>query len=315
MNIRPLRPLLALAILLLPSLRAASGVAGGGDPAAASKVIDLWPEGVPGLKPELPPEGIVNNRVVRVSHPTLTCYPAPADLAAGTAIIICPGGGYDHLSMENEGSAVAHWLNSIGVSAFVLKYRLKEYGAPAPLQDVLRAIRLVRSQAADFAVRPDRVGVIGFSAGGHVAACAATLYDDPDGKTGAKLDEVSARPDFALLLYPVITMAPPGVENGSRGALLGRTPTPDQLTHWSADQHVTRTTPPTFLVQAGDDRTVPADNNSVQFYLALRKAGVPAELHFYEAGGHGFGMTSRTRAAEWPLRAAEWLKGHGWLAK
>ena len=257
--------LFVIIAMLTTSLHAADAPPASTPAAGEPKVIDIWPEGPPGFNAALPPEGIVNNRVARVSYPTLTFFPAPADKAAGTAIIICPGGGYDHLSTENEGSAVAQWLNTVGVSAFVLKYRLKEYGAPAPLQDVLRAIRTVRASAADFGVRADRVGVIGFSAGGHVAACAATLYDDPDGKTGAKLDEVNARPDFAMLLYPVITMVPPGVENGSRSNLLGRTPTPEQLAHWSADQHVTAQTPPTFIVQAGDDRTVPVENNSIQF--------------------------------------------------
>ena len=282
-------------------------------PAPALQVIDLWPEGVPGLKPNATPERITPTSAANIHHPTLTVYPAPAGTANGTAVVICPGGGYSNLSMENEGASIARWLNSRGVTAFVLKYRLKEYGQPAPLQDVLRALRTVRSQATAFKVNPDRLGIIGFSAGGHLAACAATLYDDPDGKTGAKLDETSARPDFAMLLYPVITMDPAFFHKGSRDNLIGTNPAPELTALYSTELHVTRTTPPTFLAQAEDDRTVPVEN-SIQFYLALRKAGVQAELHLYEKGGHGFGLkTNVGRAAEWPLRAEDWMRGHGWL--
>ena len=282
-------------------------------PAPALQVIDLWPEGVPGLKPNATPERITPTSAANIHHPTLTVYPAPAGTANGTAVVICPGGGYSNLSMENEGASIARWLNSRGVAAFVLKYRLKEYGQPAPLQDVLRALRTVRASAASFQVRPDRLGIIGFSAGGHLAACAATLYDDPDGRTGAKLDEVNARPDFAILLYPVITMDPSFTHGGSRTNLIGANPTPEQVAHYSTELHVTRTTPPTFLAQAEDDRTVPVEN-SIQFYLALRKAGVQAELHLYEKGGHGFGLRQNVgRAAEWPRRCEDWLRSHGWL--
>jgi len=312
MNHLPSRLLLACSMLLLPVvwLRAADAAM----PAPSSlKAIDLWPEGVPGLKADLPPETLVNGGASHVHSPTLTVWPAPADKANGTAVVVCPGGGYTHLSMENEGAAVARWLNTLGVSAFVLKYRLNDYGQPAPLQDVLRALRLVRSQAADFSVKPDRIGVMGFSAGGHLASCAATLYDDPDGKTGAALDATSARPDFAVLMYPVITMLAPNVHTGSRDALLGRGATPELLAHYSTEQHVTKNTPPVFLAQAEDDRTVPVDN-SVMFYLALRKAGVPAELHLYEKGGHGFGLKPNLgRVSEWPLRCEEWMRSHNWL--
>ncbi len=306
---KPLLPALLPLIFLAMMVSAMKG-------AADLPVIDLWPEGVPGLKPGLPPETLTNTSAAHVSHPTLTVYAAPEALAGGAAVIICPGGGYVHLSMENEGSAVATWLNSLGVSAFVLKYRLgPECGQPAPLQDVLRAIRTVRSQAAGFKVSPQRVGVIGFSAGGHLASCAATLYDNPAGRTGAALDAVSARPDFALLLYPVITMDPAFAHLGSRTALLGANPAPDLVSLYSTERQITATTPPCFLVHAEDDRTVPIEN-TIQFYLALRKAKVPAELHVFEKGGHGFGMKSNLGpASTWTLRAADWLKAHGWLTK
>jgi len=280
---------------------------------ADARVIDLWPEGVPGLRADATPEKLENNRAFNIHHPSLTHYPAPAGKACGTAVVICPGGGYLRLSMENEGTQVAEWLNSLGVSAFILKYRLGEYGHPAPLRDVLRAIRLVRSRAAEFGVKPDRIGVLGFSAGGHLTSSAGTLYNDPDGQTGAKLDEVSARPDFFAPIYPVITMKDPFVHTGSRKALLGATPAPELIEKMSTHQQVTKDTPPAFLVHAEDDKTVPVEN-TLLFYAALRQAGVPAEVHLYEKGGHGFGMRSDLgQASTWTKRCEEWLRSHGWL--
>ena len=279
-----------------------------------AKTFDLWPEGVPGLRPEAPPETEHDHRVANVSQPTLTWYPAPADIATGTAVIVCPGGGYGWLSMEKEGSSPAHWLNGLGVSAFVLKYRVAPYEHPAELRDVLRAVRLVRSRAAEFGIRPDRLGVMGFSAGGHLASCAGTLYDAPEGRTGAALDAVSARPDFLVLIYPVITMREPFAHAGSRRNLLGPNPTEEQLHHLSTDEQVTQDTPPTFLVETTADRTVPVEN-SLRFYEALRRAGVAgAEMHLYEQGPHGFGLRPGFGAAsEWPHLCELWLRQHGWL--
>src|SRR5262249_35618732 len=156
-----------------------------------------WPEGVPGAKPNSGEERNVDARISNVQVPTLTYLAAPTNTSVGTAVIVCPGGGYARLAWDKEGTDIAKRLNAIGVSAFVLKYRLLEYGHPAPLQDVLRAIRTVRSQAAHFGLKPDRIGVMGFSAGGHVAATAATMFDSPEGRTGATIDSTSARPDFA----------------------------------------------------------------------------------------------------------------------
>lgn len=280
-----------------------------------TKVVELWPEGVPGLRADASPEKVNDGRVGNVHQPTLTWYPAPAGLACDTAVIICPGGGYGWLSMENEGSTPAHWLNSLGVSAFVLKYRLAEYGHPAPLQDVLRAVRLVRARAAEWGVKPNRIGVLGFSAGGHLAACAGTLYDAPEGRTGAALDAVSARPDFLVLLYPVITMKDPYVHAGSRRNLLGPQPTPEQIDHLSAEEQVTNDTPPAFLVATTADKSVPVEN-SIEFYEALHRAGVPAELHLYERGPHGFGLKPGYGAtSEWPRLCEQWLRLHGWLGE
>ena len=280
------------------------------------QTLDLWPEGVPGLRPDAGPENDENDHASNISHPVLLCHPAPAATACGAAVIICPGGGYARLSMENEGTSPAHWLNGLGVSAWILKYRLGDYGHPAPLRDVLRAVRLVRSRAAELGVRPDRIGVMGFSAGGHLAACAGTLYDAPEGRTGAALDAVSARPDFLLLLYPVITMKDPYVHAGSRRQLLGPNPTPALIAHLSTEDQVTKDTPPTFLVATTADRTVPVEN-SLLFYQALHRAGVAgAELHLYERGPHGFGLKpGYGPTSEWPRLAEQWLRLHGWLTR
>lgn len=283
--------------------------------ASAQEVIELWPEGVPGLRADASPERMENNRVSNVHVPSLTVFPAPADKATGAAVIICPGGGYVRLSMENEGTSAARWFNSIGVTAFVLRYRMVEYGHPAPLRDALRAVRLVRSRAADFAVQPDRIGMIGFSAGGHLAASAGTLFDGAEGRTGAALDAVSGRPDFLLLMYPVITMETPHTHRGSRDALLGREATPDLIQSMSLHTRVTKETPPTFLVHTQEDRGVPADN-SILFYQALTAAGVPAELHIFEKGPHGFGMRSDLGpTSRWIDRAEDWMRARGLLTK
>jgi acetyl esterase/lipase len=188
-----------------------------------------------------------------------------------------------------------------------------EYGHPAPLRDVLRSIRLVRSRAAEFGVKPDRIGILGSSAGGHLAASASTLFDDPDGKTGAALDAVSGRPDFAVLLYPVITMDAKLTHAGSRKALLGANPTPEAVAHLSVELHVTKDTPPTFLVGTEEDKTVPIEN-SLMYFQALRHAGVPAELHIWPKGPHGFGMRQDLPGpSSWTNRLEEWLGRGGWL--
>jgi acetyl esterase/lipase len=277
------------------------------------KPIELWPEGVPGPVVAAAPEGIENGHVVRVSIPTLTVYAPPPGKANGAAAIVCPGGGYMVLALDKEGVELTRWLNDIGVTVFMLKYRIAPQQHPAPLRDVLRAVRLVRSRAAEFGVDPHRIGVVGASAGGHVAASAATLFDAPEGKTGAALDAVSARPDFAVLLYPVVTMSAPAVHAGSRQALLGPHPTPAVMEHLSLERQVTRQTPPTFLVHTAEDTSVPAEN-SILFYRALLAAGVPTELHLYEKGPHGFGIKPGLGpTSDWPKRAEEWMRAHGWL--
>jgi acetyl esterase/lipase len=283
--------------------------------AAEPAVIDLWPEGVPDLRADASDEKDEGNgRISNVHHPRLTVYPAPADRANGTGVIVCPGGGYVRLAMEHEGAAVARWLNSLGVSAYVLRYRMVEYGHPAPLRDILRSVRLLRSRASEFGLNPERIGVLGFSAGGHLAASAGTLFEAPEGKTGAALDTTSARPDFMILLYPVITMTrEPYVHAGSRRGLLGPNPTAELQEHLSMELQVRKDTPPAFIVHTEEDKSVPV-KNSLLFYEALQQAGVSAELHIFEKGPHGFGLRPDLGpTSEWPARCETWLRFHGWL--
>ncbi len=278
--------------------------------AAEPRVIPLWPEGVPGLKTQAPPETVVDGRFTNVHHATLTMYAPEVNKSTGVAIIVAPGGGYVRVT---DGVGDARWLNSLGVTVFVLKCRLNTYGHPAPLRDVLRAVRTLRSRAAEFSIRPDRIGVMGGSAGGHLSACAATLWDSPLGKTGHPLDQISARPDFAALIYPVVTMDDPFAHKGSRRALLGADPTPEQIELLSIEKQVRSNSPPFFIAATMADRSVPVEN-SLQLYQALRNAGVPAELHCYAVGAHGnsrdpqYGPT-----AKWPDRMEEWLRFNRWL--
>ena len=276
-------------------------------------VIPLWPEGVPDARPGGGQERIEDGRVYNVQVPTLAHFAAPRETANGSAVIVCPGGGYARLAVSKEGTELTRRLNALGVAAFVLKYRLVEFGHPAPLRDVLRAVRLVRSRAAALGVRPDRIGVFGASAGGHVAACAGTLFDVPAGRTGSTLDATSARPDFVALLYPVVTMRDPYAHAGSRRNLLGANPAPGLVALMSADEQVRRDSPPFFLVHTAEDASVPVEN-SLLLYAALRRAGVPAEMHLYEKGPHGFGTAAGLGStSDWPQRLEQWMRAHGWL--
>jgi len=273
-------------------------------------VIPLWSEGVPGLQTNAGPEVEINGRFTNIHNPTITMHAPDVAKSSGTAIIVSPGGGYVRVG---DGKTDARWLNPLGITVFVLKYRLDNYGHPAPLQDVLRAVRIVRSRAAEFGIRPDRIGVMGSSAGGHLSACAATMWDSPEGKTGNALDDVSARPNFAALIYPVITMEDAFVHKGSRKALFGDNPTPEQIQLLSLEKHIRTNTPPVFLAATMADKSVPVEN-SLRFYQALRDAGVPAEMHTYAVGSHGdsrdpqYGPT-----AKWPQRCEEWLRFNNWI--
>jgi len=276
-------------------------------------VIPLWPEGVPGAKDIGPEHTDATGRISHVSNPTLTFCPPAMDRPNGTAIILCPGGGYSVLSNVREGVQFSNWLSTLGVTTFILKNRLGDFGYPAPQQDVMRAVRLVRSRAAEFHVDPDRIGVMGSSAGGHLAASAGTLFDHALGKTGAALDAVSARPDFLILMYPVITMEDPYVHAGSRRELLGAQPKPELVQLMSVEKQVTAATPPTLLIHTQEDQTVPVEN-SILFYQALTRAHVPAEMYLFEHGTHGMGLKAEFgTASDWTKRAEEWLRHRGLL--
>jgi acetyl esterase/lipase len=279
---------------------------------AAPQVIELWPEGVPGLKPDAGPEKIVDGRITNIHHPSLLVF--PPEKPNGCAVVLCSGGGYVRISVNPQGDSSTRLLNRLGITVFALKYRLSDYGHPAPLQDVLRAVRRVRSQAAEFGVDPRRVGVMGTSAGGHLSACAATLWDHAAGKTGATLDAVSARPDFAVLVYPVITMAQPFAHAGSRDALLGTSPASATAALLSVETQVRKDTPPVFIAATMADTVVPVEN-SLAFYQALVKAGVPSELHVYPHGDHGNSLDPRHGpTATWPARLEDWLRFQDLLA-
>lgn len=265
----------------------------------------LWPGGAPGA---LGAED--------ADRPSLSLYLPPAGRATGAGVVVCPGGGYRNLALDHEGDQIARWLNSFGVAAFVLKYRLgPRYRHPAPLQDAQRALRTVRHRARDLNLAPNRIGIMGFSAGGHLASTAGTHFDAGDASAPDPIDRQSSRPDFLILGYPVISFTTAYTHRGSRSNLLGDNPDPKLVESLSNEKQVTAETPPTFLFHTNEDKGVPAEN-SVLFYLALRKAGVPAEMHIYEPGPHGVGLAPLDRVlASWPDRLAEWFQTRGLLRR
>ncbi len=255
-----------------------------------------------------------------VSHPKLLVYLSPAGKATGVAgkgtaaVVVCPGGAYLHLAFTHEGTDVAKMLNELGIAAFVLKYRLpndetmvdKTIG---PLQDAQRAIQVVRQRANEWGVDPAKVGIMGFSAGGHLASTAGTHFEKAVIENPEK---TSLRPDFMILLYPVISFEDSIAHRGSRDNLIGLRPDAALVRKYSNELQVTAQTPPTFLVHAGDDRVVPVAN-SLHFYEALQANGVPAEMHIYPQGGHGFGMNNPTTQDRWTDRLKNWLLAGGWI--
>jgi acetyl esterase/lipase len=240
-------------------------------------------------------------------NPTLTYY-APSN-ATGAAIVVCPGGGYRNLALDHEGRQIADWLNGRGIAAFVLKYRLgPRYRHPAMLDDAQRAIRTVRARAAAWNLDPARVGIWGFSAGGHLASTAATRFDSGNPNAPDPVERVSSRPDILILSYPVISLTTPYTHRGSLQNLLGENPPPALAESLSNEKQVTPHTPPTFLFHTNADTGVPPEN-SLLFYLALRKAGVPAEMHIYETGRHGVGLAYTDPVlASWGERLTDWLR-------
>ncbi len=284
-------------------LAAAAGISAAQNSSRTPEPELLWPGGAPGA---------LGNQ--DADKPSLTSYLVPQGRGTGTAVIVCPGGGYGALSMDKEGDQIARWLNSIGVTAFVLKYRLgPKYHHPIELGDAQRAIRTVRAKAAAYRVLPDRVGIMGFSAGGHLASTASTHFDAGNRDAPDPIDRAGSRPDFAILCYPVISFTTPYTHRGSLRNLLGDQPDPKLVESLSNELQVTAQTPPTFLFHTNSDTGVPAEN-SVLYYLALRKAGVPAEMHIYERGPHGVGLAQTDEAlSSWPARLAAWLRVRGLL--
>ena len=249
-----------------------------------------------------------------INIPTLTWYAPWNRNGATTAVIVMPGGGYQFLATNHEGRQVANWLNALHVTAFVLKYRVgPRYHHPVEMKDAQRAIRHVRLRAKEFNIRPDRLGVMGFSAGGHLASTTGTHFDAGNPGAADPVDRVSSRPDFLILAYPVISFTADYSHKGSVKALLGDNPGPALLKELSNEFQVTAETPPTFIFSTNADTGVPPEN-SVVFYLALRKAGVSAEMHIFEKGPHGVGLDLADPAlSEWPTLLANWLRGRGLL--
>jgi acetyl esterase/lipase len=266
---------------------------------AEPQTFPLWENGAPGA--------LGNSES---DQPTLTYYPPV--YPTGTAVVIAPGGGYVFVATNHEGRQIANWFNALGVAAFVVKYRVgPRYHHPIELGDAHRAIRLVRSRAAQYGVRPDQIGIMGFSAGGHLASTAATHFDSGNPAAPDPVDRVSCRPDFAVLVYAVISFMAPYAHPGSVKSLLGENPDPQLVRDLSNELQVTPQTPPTFLFSTGPDTAVPPEN-AVAFYLALHKARVPAELHIFEKGPHGVGLALGDPALGiWPTLLANWLRGHG----
>ena len=259
-------------------------------------------------------------RVSNVSRPTLTLYEAPKDKANGTAVIVCPGGGYAMLAAGHEGSDVAKKLNEMGITAIVLKYRLpndstminKEIG---PLQDAQKALIVVRQKAKEWNIDPHKIGIMGFSAGGHLVSTTGThfQYDYVNDHPNKKLSQnMPVRPDFMVLVYPVISFSDSLAHKGSRTRLLGEHPSAEKIAQYSNELQVTKYTPPTFLVHAKDDKTVVVQNSEL-FYAALQKHKVPSEIYLYEKGGHGFGLVNKTSDVSWMDLLEQWLKKNKWV--
>jgi len=283
-------------------------------------VIPLYKDSIPNSKPTNDeetteyPNGITI--ISKISRPTLTIFLPEKNKANGTAVLICPGGGYWVTASSHEGTDVAKEFNKMGVAAFVVKYRIpndatminREIG---PLQDAQQAMKIVRDRAAEWNVNPGRIGIMGFSAGGHLASTAGTHYNDI---VIPNMEHTSLRPDFMILIYPVISFNESISHLGSRDQLIGKTPTAEKIKQYSNELQVTNQTPPAFLVHASDDDAV-NPQNSIRFYEALVKNKIPAELHIYQSGGHGFGMKQKNENELWMERCRNWMAINGWLKK
>lgn len=287
---------------------------------SAQEVIPLWQEGIPGAiaeatyieKIETKDEAGRPTRISHVTQPTLTVYHPTKEKATGAAVLICPGGGYGILAVQHEGVEVAQWLNSLGITAAILKYRLPssrimEDQKIGPLQDAQRGLRILRQNAQKWGLQTNKIGVLGFSAGGHLASTLSTHYNSP---VYSHSGLVSARPDFSILIYPVISFKKNLYHGGSRKNLLGAQETPDQIHRFSNEEWVDENTPRAFLVHSIDDGAVPVENSFV-YALALKKNKVDVELHAYQKGGHGYGLGRNNTEKSWPEACARWLENSG----
>ena len=281
--------------------------------------IKLWPDGIPGSKTD--PSYVekittTDGRITRcekVVTPDLTVFlPAP-EKVNGAAVLICPGGGYGVLAFDHEGNAIAKWLNDNGIAGIILKYRLpsdqimidKSIG---PLQDAQEAMRVIRRNAVSWKINPDRVGVIGFSAGGHLASTLSTHYAE---KVYEVKDNTSARPNFSLLIYPVVSFDTLITHRGTRNNLIGLKPDIKQVQRFSNELQITADTPPAFLVHSADDKAVPV-MNSIGYFTGLQKNNIPVELHIFQKGGHGYGLSPNGGTeSSWPALCIKWLKAMG----
>ncbi len=280
--------------------------------------LPLWPAGkVPNYQKTAETEKRDTAEIIHISYvqtPDITVYLPAKRNASGQAVIICPGGGYSTLAYNWEGSDVAKLLNGKGIAAIVLKYRLpnsKSNITPhlTPLMDAKRAIRLVRANAAKWNIKKDKVGIMGFSAGGHLASTLATHFDAGDAASTDSVERMSSRPDFAVLVYPVISMSKPIMHAGSRNNLIGAAADSSLAKFYSNELQVTKETPPTLLIHASDDKAVPVEN-SLLFYQACNDNGVPVEMHIYPTGGHGFGLAMGKGYLEtWTDRLVDWMRG------
>ncbi len=276
----------------------------GGLTAAEPSVHLLWPDGAPGALGDADKD-----------KPRLLVYLPEKEKANGSAIVICPGGGYGGLAMGHEGHEIAAWANSLGAAGLILDYRHrgKGYGHPHPLMDARRGVRLARHNSKDWGIDPERIGILGFSAGGHLASSALTHFEAGKADAEDPVERYSSRPDFGVLCYPVIAFDEPYTHRGSQRNLLGADAEKELVRSLSSEKQVSEKTPPTFLWHTSEDKGVPPEN-SVQFYLALQRAGVPAELHIFEKGRHGVGLARNIPGTSaWPDRCVDWLRVRGVL--
>jgi len=270
--------------------------------------MPLWPNGIPESNGIIDPEVTKDGRISNVTVPAMTVYPAESTKNTGVAILICPGGGYKIESSINEGSLVAQWLSENGITAFVLKYRLPNRHSNIPLKDAQQALKIIRSKAAEWKISPNKIGISGYSAGGHLASTAGTHFNTGDSTDLNPLNKLSCRPDFMILFYPVISMQDGVTHSGSKSNLLGGVNNKDSVNYFSNELQVNKTTPPTLLFLSDDDKAV-IPRNSIDFYSALKTNGIPASIHIYPEGGHGWGFNKNFRYHEnWKGLYLDWLK-------